>query len=136
MIDEADEIIIKRAKERFKIAEQYEAIARIRFDYDYKFANGDTHNKYQWDQEILSNRELLDRPCLTINKTSQHNLMIVNDGKQNKPGIRIRPVSDEATFEGAQIFQEVIYHIEYISSAENVYDHAQTFQVQAGWGYW
>jgi len=131
-----DADIIKEAKERFKKAEQWEAVARIRFDYDYKFANGDTHNKYQWDKEILTNRELMDRPCLTINKTNQHNLQILNDMKQNKPGIRIRPVNDEATFEGAQIFQEIVYHIEYISNAENVYDYASKFQVEAGWGYW
>jgi len=55
---------------------------------------------------------------------------------KTNPGVRIRPVGDEASFEGAQIFQELIYHIEYISSAENVYDSATSFQVQGGWGYW
>jgi len=134
--DDPDAELITRAKKRFKIAETWEATARIRFDYDYKFANGDTHNKYQWDKEILTNRELMDRPCLTINKTAQHNLQVLNDMKQNKPGVRIRPVNDEASFEGAQIFQEVVYHIEYISNAEQVYDSASTFQIQAGWGYW
>jgi hypothetical protein len=134
--NDPDADLISVAKKRFKIAETWEAVARIRFDYDYKFANGDTHNKYQWDKDILTNRELMDRPCLTINKTNQHNLQILNDMKQNKPGVRIRPVNDEASFEGAQIFQEIVYHIEYISNAENVYDQASTFQIQAGWGYW
>jgi len=73
---------------------------------------------------------------LTINKTQQHNLQIINDGKQNKPGVTIRPVGDEASFEAAQVFQEVVRHIEYISNAENVYDYAAQFQVNAGWGYW
>jgi hypothetical protein len=63
-------------------------------------------------------------------------LQIINDGKQNKPGVNIRPVGDEASFEAAQVFQEVVRHIEYISGAENVYDNAATFQVNAGWGYW
>ena len=128
--------LIKEAKERFHRCEEWEAIARIRFEYDYKFANGDVHNKYQWDSELVYNRELQDRPCLTINKTAQHNLLIINDAKQNKPGVRIRPVSDDASYDGAQIFQEVVYHIEYISNAENVYDYATTFQVKAGIGYW
>jgi Phage P22-like portal protein len=128
--------LIKEAKDRFQRCEEWESIARIRFEYDYKFANGDMHNKYQWDSELVYNRELQDRPCITINKTAQHNLLIVNDAKQNKPGVRIRPVGDDATFEGAQIFQEVIYHIEYISNAEQVYDYATTFQVEAGIGYW
>lgn len=128
--------LIKEVKQRFSQCEAWEANARLLFEYDYKFANADAHNKYQWDSDLVLARELDDKPCLTINKTQQHNLMIINDAKQNKPGIRIRPVGDEATFEGAQIYQELVYHIEYISSAENVYDDATKFQVEAGIGYW
>lgn len=128
--------IISEVKKRFTQCEAWEANARLLFEYDYKFANADAHNKYQWDSDLVLARELDDKPCLTINKTQQHNLMIINDAKQNKPGVRIRPVGDEATFEGAQIYQELIYHIEYISNAENVYDDATKFQVDAGWGYW
>lgn len=128
--------LIKNAKDDFKSAYDWEAPARLNFEYDYKFANGDTHNKYQWDNDLITARELDDKPCLTINKVQQHNLMVINDAKQNKPGVRIRPVGDNASFEGAQIFQELVYHIEYISSAENIYDSATAFQVQAGWGYW
>lgn len=128
--------LIEKAKEDFKQAYAWESNARLNFEYDYKFANGDTHNKYQWDNDLIVARELDDKPCLTVNKVQQHNLMVINDAKQNKPGVRIRPVGDEASFEGAQIYQELIYHIEYISNAENVYDSAVAFQVQAGWGYW
>lgn len=133
---EAETKLVEKVKEDYKYGEDWEAEARLLFDYDYKFANGDTHNKYQWDNDLVLTRELDDKPCLTINKTNQHNLMVINDAKQNKPGIRIRPVGDESTYEGAQIYQELIYHIEYISSAENVYDSATSFQVQAGIGYW
>jgi hypothetical protein len=132
---EYDEIV-QQAKKDFEICEQWEANTRILFDYDYKFAEGDAHNNYQWDAGIYARRKDEDRPCLTINKVQQHNLMIINDAKQNKPGIRIRPVGDQATFEAAQCFQDIIYHIEYISGAENVYDNATEFQVKAGFGYW
>lgn len=132
----ADNELMTEARRRYKEAEDFEAIARVRFEYDYKFAHGDTHNKYQWDADLVANRELLDKPCLTVNKVQQHNLLIINDGRMNKPGARIRPVGDEATYEAAQIYQEIIYHIENISSAENVYDHARQFQVNGGWGYW
>lgn len=128
--------LIDNAKDDFKSAQEWEATARNNFEYDYKFANGDTHNKYQWDSDLVIAREFDDKPCLTINKVQQHNLMVINDAKQNKPGVRIRPVGDQASYEGAQIFQELVYHIEYISNAENVYDSATAFQVQAGWGYW
>src|SRR5216684_902806 len=133
--EEENQLIIE-AKKLYKECEEWENNARLLYEYDIKFANGDTHNKYQWDSDLVLRRELEDRPCLTINKTAQHNLMIINDAKQNKPGVRIRPVGDDASFEGAQVYQELIYHIEYISSAENVYDSATVTQVQAGVGYW
>lgn len=134
--DAFEQNLVREAKERFKICMDWEAPARLNFEYDYKFANGDTHNKFQWDDDIRVNRELEGVPCLTVNKTAQHNLMVINDSKQNKPGIRIRPVGDEASYDAAQVFQEIVYHIEYISNAENIYDSAMTFQVEAGMGYW
>lgn len=136
-LETEDEIqIVKKLKRRYDNCLDWESQARVRFDYDYKFANGDSHNQYQWDDDLVTSRELEDRPVLTVNKTQQHNLMVINDAKQNKPGIRIRPVSDEASFDAAEIFQELIYHTEYISNAETVYDSATTFQVEAGIGYW
>lgn len=133
--DEETEILLE-AKKRFRICEDWEAQARTYFEYDYKFANGDSNNMYQWDKWVIGDRQTNQRPCLTINKTQQHNLQIINDGKQNKPGVTIRPVGGDASFEAAQVFQEVVRHIEYISNAENVYDYAAQFQVNAGWGYW
>jgi hypothetical protein len=135
-LSEEDIEIITEAQKRFKICEDWESQARTYFEYDYKFANGDSNNMYQWDNWVIGDRQTNQRPCLTINKTQQHNLQIINDGKQNKPGVNIRPVGDDASFEAAQVFQEVVRHIEYISNAENVYDNAATFQVNAGWGYW
>lgn len=132
----ADDKIILEAKRRFRACEEWEATARTNFDYDYKFANGDSVNNYQWDSWVVGDRIDNQRPCLTINKTMQHCLQIINDGKQNKPGVNIRPVGETASYEAAQIFQEVVRHIEYISNAENVYDKASEFQVIGGIGYW
>lgn len=134
--DSHHEEVIKQAHERFTLCVDWESVARTRFDYDYKFANGDSHNLYQWDNAIVQERNSVFTPCLTINKTQQHNLQIINDAKQNKPGVNIRPVGETASFEAAQVFQEVVRHIEYISNAESVYDNATNFQVQAGIGYW
>lgn len=134
--DVKDQEIIKEAKDHFRTCEEWEGPCRVNFDYDYKFANADAHNMWQWDNNNLQVRIDEQRPCLTINKTKIHNLMVINDAKQNKPGVNIRPVGEEASFEAAQVFQEVVRHIEYISNAENVYDYATQFQVDAGWAYW
>ncbi len=131
-----DEKIVQEAQRRFKSCEEWESTAWTNFDYDYKFANGDSVNMYQWDNWVVGDRLDNQRPCLTINKTMQHCLQIINDGKQNKPGVNIRPVGEDASFEAAQIYEEVIRHIEYLSNAENVYDKASEFQVIGGIGYW
>ena len=127
-LSEDDKIVIE-AQKRFNYCQEWEARAGINFEYDYKFAHGDSVNMYQWDNWVIGDRLTNDRPCLTINKTKQHNLQIVNNGKQNKPGVNIRPVGDTASFEAAQIFMEVVRHIEYISNAENIYDKALEFAV-------
>ena len=36
-----DDAIVNEAQKRFHICEEWEAIARVNFEYDYKFANGD-----------------------------------------------------------------------------------------------
>lgn len=132
----SDEQLLEEAKTRFRNCVDWESEARVRFDWDYKFANGDAHNLYQWDQAIVQDRLTARQPVLTINKTQVHCLQVINDGKQNKPGVNIRPVGEKASFEAAQCFMEVMRHIEYISNAESVYDNASSFQVQAGIGYW
>lgn len=131
-----DDKIIKEAHKRFNYCEEWEAQARVNFEYDYKFANGDSVNMFQWDDWVVGDRVVNERPCLTINKTMQHNLQIVNDGKQNKPGVKIAPVGDTASYEAAQIYMELCRHIEYISNAENIYDNAMEFAVNGGFGYW
>lgn len=131
-----DDKIVIEAQRRFKACQEWEGQSRINFEYDYKFAHGDSVNMFQWDNWVVGDRVTEDRPCLTINKTKQHNLQIVNDGKQNKPGVNIRPVGDTASFEAAQIYMEVCRHIEYISNAENIYDSALEFTVHGGFGYW
>lgn len=131
-----DDAIIQEAHKRYEYCEAWEAKTRQNFEYDYKFANGDSVNMFQWDNWVTGDRQLNNRPCLTINKTMQHNLQIVNDGKQNKPGVKIAPVGDTASYEAAQIYMEICRHIEYISNAENVYDSAMEFAVNGGFGYW
>lgn len=131
-----DDAIINEVKKRWNYCQEWESQTRLWFELDTKFAEGDSRNMYQWDTWVSGDRIANRRPCLTINKTRQHNLLIINDAKQNKPGVNIRPVGESASFEAAQVFQEVVRHIEYISNAESVYDSATEFQVKGGFGYW
>jgi hypothetical protein len=131
-----DAKILREAKNRLEYASQKEGECRKLFLEDLKFANGDSNNGYQWPNDIQTNRNREKRPCLTINKTHQHNLQIINDAKQNKAAIKIRPVGNEATYEAAETYEGIIRHIEYISNASDAYDTGVKFQVEGGIGYW
>lgn len=129
--------ILQEAKERFNRCVEWESTARARALDDEKFANGDSYNSFQWPSEIYNNRvHAQGRPALTINRTQVHNLQIINDARQNKASVRIRPVGDGATFEASQVFEGIIRHIEYQSNATVAYDKATNDQVNSGIGYW
>ncbi len=133
-----DEKIVKEAMRRFAVCATVENNCRLRFIEDIKFANGDADNLYQWDETTRTARGYGtqdERPCLTINKVRQHNLNIINDAKQNKPSVKVKPVGNGATFEAAQVYEGICRHIEYISNAQAAYDTATTFQVQGGIGW-
>jgi Phage P22-like portal protein len=127
--------VVRESMDRFERCVGREKVARARFLDDYKFANADAYNGYQWPNDLRRTREVDDRPSLTLNGARQHNLQIVNDAKQNKPGIKILPVADGASVDSAKVINSLVKHIEYISNATTAYDHATFFQVNAGWGY-
>lgn len=130
--------IVAKAKKRFARCEEWESEQRKLFEEDLKFANGNPANKYQWPNEVWlngGNDGTAGKPRLTVNKVRQHNLQIINDARQNKPGVNIRPTGGEATFDAAQVYEGVVRSIEKNSRAEQAYDTATYFQVTAGIGY-
>lgn len=135
-MSQEDDKIIRAAQERFKRCEDFEASFRTLFVEDLRFCNADSDNKYQWPSALSRSRELDSRPCLTINKTRQHALMIQNEIKQNLPAIKISATGGEATYDSAQVYAGIARYIEYNSNAADAYDTAMTFQVQGGIGYW
>lgn len=133
-----DEGIVKEAQKRFNRCSSWEAASRVLIIQDTKFANADSDNMYQWDDNVRDGRgygTIDAKPCLTINKTRQHCLQIINDAKQNKPSIKVKPVGNGATYEAAEVFEGVVRHIEYISNAQSAYDTATTHQVWGGIGW-
>ena len=130
------EKILKEAKERFKFCAEWEAATRKRNLVDLKFVEADSDNGYQWPTEVRRAREVDKRPALTINKTRQHCMMVINDMKQNKPTIKIKATGGGATFQAAQVLESVVRSIEYHSNASTAYDTATDSQVKMGIGYW
>lgn len=130
-----DHAILKEAKERFKRCQDWEATARTRFLDDKKFAEADAYNMYQWPEGIQGVRTTQKRPMLTINRARQHNLDILNDARQSRVEIKVRPVRGGATFDSAEMYNGIIKHIEYQSGADSAYQLALKGAVQSGIGW-
>jgi len=89
----------------------------------------------QWPEKIRKLREQRNAPCLTINKLNAHIRQVVNDARQNKPQIKVRPVDGGADVETADVINGIIRNIEQVSNADVAYDTAADFAVSMGFGY-
>lgn len=125
-----DEDVIKKARERFELAVAAETDIRVEALDDLRFVKGE-----QWPDEIKRQRDLDNRPCLTINRLPQFVRQVTNEQRQNRPAIKVNPVDDNADVETAKILQGLIRHIEYDSNAEIAYDTASDYQCRIGFGY-
>ena len=128
-----DAEILKEAKPRFERCQAWESAWRDRAKFDIRFANGDSLNHGQWDSAVRNDRG--GRPCLTYNQVRAHNLMIINDARQNKAQIKCTPTGGRASYEAAQVFSGIIRRIEYQSKAVDAYSTAIYHQVESGMGY-
>lgn len=127
--------IIHEATKRFKRCAEWEADARENFLADYKFRHGDAYNHFQWPNRIQNQRDVDNRPCLTMNIVKQHNLQIINEAKQNKSAVAMRATGGGASKKSADVLAALMRQIEYQSDAQQAYATAQEFQVDAGWGW-
>ena len=132
-----DDALLAEIRANFKRCEDWEATARQNFIDDVKFGNGDARNLWQWPDDVQKARTLpgSQKPMLTVNKTRQHCLQIINDARQNKVGIQIRPVGGEATEKAAELYEALIRGIEYRSNATLAYEAAMYNAVFGGIGY-
>jgi len=89
----------------------------------------------QWPLASKALRTAEGRPCLTVNTLPAMVHQVTNDLRQNKPGIKVHPVDDDADVETAEVMQGMIRHIEYDSNAEVAYITAATGAAQVGAGY-
>lgn len=121
---------LKLCRDRFKEAQEYWS-----GDYDdalddIKFRAGE-----QWPTVYVTQREIDKRPCLVVDKLNQYVRQIVNDGRQNRPSIKVRPVDSGSDIQTSEVFQGIIKHIEDRSGADMAYDTAIDNAATCGYGY-
>lgn len=118
----------KKAFERCKDADSHNHITSLE---DLRFSK----LQEQWPENIKEQRERENRPVLTIDKTQAFIRQVVNDSRQNKPQIKVRPVDGGADRETADVIAGLIKNIEYTSNADIAYDTAIESAVGGGFGY-
>lgn len=122
--------ILKQAREVFDLAVDAEEQNRADALDDLRFGR----LSEQWPEQAKKARGT-DRPMLTINKMPAFIRQVVNDARQNKPSIKVRPVDDGADVRTAKIYDGLIRNIEYTSNADVAYDTASESAVSIGFGY-
>lgn len=125
-----NEKLLKDARERYKQAEDAWAKNRKAALEDMKFRAGD-----QWPAEVKEARIKQGRPCLTVDKINQYIRQVVNDGRQNRPGVKVRPIDDASDPQVAAVFSGLIRDICSRSNADDAFDTAQDCAASSGFGY-
>ena len=127
----ADRDILAEEKEAFEVAADAEAENRAMALEDLRFARlGE-----QWPDKIKQEREREGRPILTINKCLPFIRQVVNDARQNRPQIKVKPVDDNADRDTANVLEGLVRNIERTSKADVAYDTAVDYAVSCGIGY-
>jgi hypothetical protein len=135
------EDMLKEARERTRAGATFWHDIYADSEEDMKFADGN-----QWPDDVLKERELNGRPCLTINTIPQYLSQIKGDQRQNKPAIHVIPVDGDQgaefsniagtqDYSASQVYEGLIRNIEYESNAEAHYDRAFGSAVDGGIGW-
>ncbi len=125
--------VLKRLQDRFKYGMEQDRENREnqKSDTEFVYKPG-----AQWDDRTRKTRKGFDDPCLEFNQLPQFVNQVINDQRQNRPGVRVHPASGEASEEVAEIVQGLLRGIEYQSNAEAVIDCGYQHAVVGGRGYW
>lgn len=127
---ESDADIWLECAARQKLSADAESDNRTRGIEALKFRWGE-----QWPQTARDDRQNDGRPCLTVNHTDVACTRIENQLRQQRPRIKVHPVSD-ATVDKAGKVAGLIREIETRSNASIAYDAGVAMAKDIGWGYW
>jgi len=123
--------ILDEAKELFKESDDGTNVNRLLAESDLRFGRlGE-----QWEAEVKDKRHAEGRPCLTINKLPSFIRQVVNDARQNKPGVIVSPVDNGADVKTANIINGIIRSIQRNSCADVAFDTALDNAVSCGFGF-
>jgi hypothetical protein len=128
-----DKDLLESAKQVYKDLEDWWADNRKKWLEDASFRLVGEGN--QWPEEIKKERLAARLPCLEVDKLNQYVRQVVNDGRQNRPAVKVRPVDDDGDPEVAEALQGLIRHICDRSNADEAFDTALDHAAGCGFGF-
>lgn len=90
----------------------------------------------QWPETVAQERVDEGRPVETINQIPQYVRQVTGDMRQMRPAIKVVPVDDMASDEGAEAMAGTVRYIENRSDAPGIYFQGADSQVACGVGAW
>lgn len=129
----ASDDFLQLARDRFDFGRTADAEDRAAAEADNAFANADNKDLGQWDEVAKKVRKKHKRPILQWNRIPVYVQQVVNDGRQNKPSIRVA-AGEGGNPHTAEYIQARIRHIEYEANADTAKDTARDQQVTSGRG--
>uniref|UniRef100_A0A6H1ZDX5 Putative P22-like portal protein n=1 Tax=viral metagenome TaxID=1070528 RepID=A0A6H1ZDX5_9ZZZZ len=110
------------------------------WDHIYTAAEDDIRFVYdvdggQWPSAERDRRTAAGRPVITSNKILKFVRQLRGDMMMNRPRIKVIPVDDKSDPQMAELYNGLIRQIEYLSSAEIVYDTAYMAAVSCSIGF-
>lgn len=130
-----DSDIIKAARECLEKFQDRESDNIRRAEEAIRFRSGE-----QWPDPIRRERENPQqdggpRPCPVLDKTNQYVRQVINEERQNRAAIRVRPVDDGSDKLVAEVLTGIVRHIEDASNALDAYTTAGEHAIDGGFGY-
>jgi hypothetical protein len=145
-----EQTTLRTARERHRDGSTFWSDNWKRAENDIIFLSGE-----QWPDQVRTERENSDRPCLTNNVLPTFVDQVLGDQRQNKPSIKISMseammvqnkegeveelkignLTGKQEYSAAEAMQGIIRNIEYNCDAEDAYDLAFQASVESGLGY-
>lgn len=129
----ADAELLEEARDRYKLCVEAWADNRKWWLEDAQFREPGQGN--QWPATVKAERDADGRPCVESDKLNQYVRQVVNDGRQNRPGVKVRPEGDGANSDGADAWEDFIRGICARSNADEAYDTALDHAAGNGYGF-
>ena len=121
--------IVRRIQQRLDLSYLHDRDNRLDAAQDLRFLAGD-----QWPANVRAERELQNRPVLTLNRLPGYVNQVVNDFKANPPAIKVVPADDNNNPDLIDIYNGIFSEIQYRSDSNSVFGNSFEHAVSCGMG--